>query len=238
MDEKVRTRLSKFLSLTAPARVPEAAGLSTGAVFAEEYNCMQASLRATGGLETDDIMRCGITNGLALEVGTGPGHLGLDWLRRTHGTNLVGLDSSAEMVAIAGRNALHMGLGTRACQVVGYAHDVPYADGAFDAVFSSRSLHEWADPVAIFDELWRVLGNGGRLWLSDLRRDIAPRARRFLERRMTSDLMRDGLGASLAAAYTVAELELLLGATHLTSFAVCATPLGLQVVATKPAKEA
>jgi ubiquinone/menaquinone biosynthesis C-methylase UbiE len=238
MDEKARTKSSKFPSFTTAARVPEAAGVSTGARFAEAFNCMQASLHAIGGLETEDLLRCGIANGLALEVGAGPGYLGLDWLERTHGTSLVGLDSNAEMVAIARRNARDMGLGARARQVVGYAHDVPHSDGEFDAVFSSRSLHEWADPVAVFDELWRVLGNGGRLWVSDLRRDITPRARRFLERYVTSDLVRDGLEASMAAAYTVTELELLLPATRLANWEVCPTPLGLQVVVTKAAKAA
>lgn len=215
------------------ARVPEPTDGLRGGAFVEAYDRMQESLRAAGELETSDLLRCGVREGLALEVGAGPGYLGLDWLERTSDTRLVALDVSPEMAARAGRNARIRGLHARSLQVVGSVHDVPYPDATFEAVFSSRSLHEWADPVAAFDEMWRVLRAGGRLWVSDLRRDIPARARRFLEVRVSDDLMREGLGTSIAASYTVTELEQLLGASKLQNIDIRETPLGLRLFAMK-----
>jgi len=42
------------------------------------YDKMQRRLRDKGWIETKDIIKSGITKGLALEVGPGPGYLGLE----------------------------------------------------------------------------------------------------------------------------------------------------------------
>ncbi|MBN1612561.1 MAG: class I SAM-dependent methyltransferase [Polyangiaceae bacterium] len=186
-------------------------------------------LQANGWLETQDIIRGGITAGVALEAGAGPGYLGLEWLKATHGTRLTGLDVSPDMVMIADRNARSWTMTDRAQYLCASADATPFEDGVFDAVFSSRSLHEWIDPRATFIELWRILKNGGRLLLFDLRRDLSRAARNFLLRRMTSDVVRDGLLASIDAAYTVGEAAALLEGTGFGAREVVQTPLGLRV---------
>jgi len=40
-------------------------------------------------------------------------------------------------------------------------------------VVSTLSLHHWSDPVAVLDEITRVLRPGGSLLIFDLRRDMA-----------------------------------------------------------------
>ena len=52
------------------------------------YNQMQRRLRDKGWIETKDIIKSGITKGLALEIGPGPGYLGLEWLKNTQGTSI------------------------------------------------------------------------------------------------------------------------------------------------------
>ncbi len=215
-------------------RVPESDGTTLGLAHAEAYDRMQAALREKGWLETRDLLNGGIDNGCALEVGSGPGHLGLEWLQRTRDTHLVGMDKSPDMVAIAGRHARDLGLDDRARHIIGLAEAVPFEDSAFDSVFSSRSLHEWIDPETTFTELWRALKPCGRLFLSDLRRDLSLSARNFLEQRMASEVVREGLRASIDAAYTVAEVMALLDDTKLAGCEVVETPLGLQVTGTKP----
>lgn len=46
----------------------------------EMYDSMMRDLRDKGWIETKDIIKSGITSGHALEIGPGPGYLGLEWL--------------------------------------------------------------------------------------------------------------------------------------------------------------
>lgn len=211
-------------------RVPETAATIEGSRHAEAYDRMQAALRDKGWLETRDITAAGIDRGTVLEIGPGPGYLGLDWLTETPDTRLTGIDSSVEMLKIAERNACKLGLSGRAEYVCGSADAMPFGDGAFDGVFASRSLHEWGDPAVTFAEIWRVLKAGGRLFVSDLRRDLTPAARGFLLDNMTSEVVRDGLVASIGAAYTAAEVEVLLAGTPFGSCDIVETAVGMRVL--------
>ena len=78
------------------------------------------------------------------------------------------------MIAIAQRNAGEYGLADRVEYVKGDARNMPFEDAYFDAVFSNGSLHEWAHPEDILNEIARVLKPGGRYCISDLRRDMNP----------------------------------------------------------------
>ncbi|MCF8054844.1 MAG: class I SAM-dependent methyltransferase [Deltaproteobacteria bacterium] len=82
-------------------------------------------LENKGWIETKEIMNSGITKGLALEIGPGPGYLGLEWLKNTEGTNLKGPDINADMISIAERNAEKYGLSERAKYVCSSGHSMP-----------------------------------------------------------------------------------------------------------------
>ena len=58
------------------------------------YDSMMRRMRDKGWIETSLILKVGIRHGLALEVGPGPGYLGLEWLKKTVGTNLRALEIS------------------------------------------------------------------------------------------------------------------------------------------------
>ncbi len=47
----------------------------------------------------------------------------------------------------------------------------PFENIFFNAVFSNGSLHEWSDPVAVLNDISRVLNTGGRFFISDLKRN-------------------------------------------------------------------
>ena len=214
-------------------RVPETDCTILDHAHAAAYDQMQEALLENGWLETGDLLHSGLVNGRALEVGSGPGYLGFEWLQRTRETRLVGLDKSPDMVVIAMRHTQELGLDERAKHLLGFAEAMPFANDAFDLVFSSRSLHEWIDPLATFTELWRVLKPGGLFYVSDLRRGLSHSARKFLEQRMTSEIVLEGLRASIGAAYTVAETMALLSDTELVGCEVIKTPFGLRVTGAK-----
>ena len=219
--------------MTKP-RVPETNHTISGRAYAEAYDRMQADLREKGWLETEDILLNGTVSGSALEVGSGPGYLGLEWLLQTRDTRLVGLDISPDMVAIARNHTRELGLADRAEHLLGSADALPFEDNAFDAVFTSRSLHEWLNPCAIFTELWRVVKPGGKLYVSDLRRDLSRSACNFLEQRVNSDVIRETLRASIGAAYTMAEVTAILNRAELAGCEVVETSFGLRVTGMKP----
>jgi ubiquinone/menaquinone biosynthesis C-methylase UbiE len=215
-------------------RVPETNDTTSGRAYADAYDQMQANLWRQGWLETEDLLLEGITGGSTLEVGSGPGYLGLDWLLRTKDTVLVGLDINPDMVEIAASHARELGLSDRARHILGSAAALPFEDNSCDAVFTSRSLHEWLNPGLVFTELWRVLKPGGRMFVSDLRRNLSPKTRNFLEYCGTSELVRESLRASIGAAYTTAEVAAVLESTELAGCAVAETALGLRVTGVKP----
>lgn len=194
---------------------------------------MQRRLRDKCWIETKDIIKSGITKGLALEIGPGPGYLGLEWLRKTQGTTLIGLDISPDMISIAERNAEEYGLSERVKYVHSGGHKMPFDDEQFDAVFTNGSLHEWSQPKDTFNEIWRVLRRGGRVFVSDLRRDMLFLMRWFLWINTKPKEIRPGLITSINAAYTPDELKELIKGTKLENFIVSRNPIGLKLTGVK-----
>lgn len=211
------------------ARVPETNQGIQGEFTVEIYNQMQRRLRDKGWMETRDIIKSGITYGLALEIGPGPGYLGLEWLKTTKGTILKGLDISADMIVIAERNARAYELSDRVEYIHSSGADLPFEDGSFDAVFTASSLHEWSEPKETLREIWRVLKTGGRVFISDFRRDVFPLLKWCLWLIAKPKAIRPGLLTSIRAAYTPDEIRALIRETELSSCQVAGSPFGLKI---------
>jgi SAM-dependent methyltransferase len=122
----------------------------------------------------------GVTQGYGLDLGTGPGYVAVEIARQRPGLRMVGLDLAAHMVEKAIRRAGQAALDGRGLWPQADAHRLPFADGAFDLVVSSFSLHHWDDPVRVLDEIARVLrrpepgneGAGGCYYIVDVCREV------------------------------------------------------------------
>jgi ubiquinone/menaquinone biosynthesis C-methylase UbiE len=215
------------------ARIVETDSGIEGEFTVATYDMMQRRLRDRGWIETNDIIQSGITEGLALELGPGPGYLGLEWLKNTDGTRLKGLDISADMIAIAERNAQEYSLRSRVEYLRSSGDKMPFDNTMFDAVFTNGSLHEWADPKNTLNEIWRVLKKGGMIFISDLRRDMVILLKWFLYIATKPKEIRPGLISSINAAYTPDELKELIKDTKLANCEVAGNLIGVKITGKK-----
>ena len=197
------------------------------------YNSMMRRLRDKGWMETDHIITSGITHGLALEIGPGPGYLGLEWLRKTESTMLIAVEVSPEMTKFAERNAREYGLEGRVKYVKGDAHQIPFDDNTFDGVFTNGSLHEWSQPIRVFDEVYRVLKPGAKYFISDMRRDMNPFVKQFMKLMVKPKEIRLGFVSSINASYTTDEIRSVLDQSNLKESVVAKTFMGLEITGVK-----
>jgi ubiquinone/menaquinone biosynthesis C-methylase UbiE len=198
------------------------------------YDAMQRHLRDKGWIETRALIKSGIDKGKALEIGPGPGYLGLEWLKRTKGTTLFGVEVSPDMMRLAEKNASLYRLSNRVSYRRGDASSIPFANSEFDAVFSNGSLHEWSKPTDAFNEIHRVLKPGGLFFISDLRRDMFFAVRWFLFANTKPKAIRSGLITSIGASYTPTELRELAASSRLAGASVRANPIGIEMTGQKP----
>ncbi len=99
-----------------------------------------------------------------LEIGFGPGIAVEEAARRASNGFVAGIDFSQTMVAAA----LKRNRGSNVDLRLGDAAQLPFADNAFNKVFSIHSIYFWPDPVAVLAEIHRVLKPDGRLVLTVL----------------------------------------------------------------------
>jgi len=215
------------------SRVVETEEGIQGEFNVEVYNRMMRRFRDKGWLEVNLLLKAGICSGLTLEVGPGPGYLGLEWLKKTEGTHLKGLDISPEMIEIAKKNAKEYNLEERVTYFKSDAQKMPFEDNSFDAVFTNGSLHEWSEPKKIFDEIYRVLKPKGRYCISDLRRDMNTLVKWFMKLMTKPKEIKPGLVSSINASYTVDEVQRILKETKLRECQVEKSIMGLVITGEK-----
>lgn len=198
-------------------RAVEVSPRIVGEEAVKAYDASMRSLRDKGLLHIESILGARLDLGCALEIGSGPGYVGLEWLKKTEDTSLKGLDISKEMTALAMKNSRNYGLEDRAEYLTGDGSRLPFKSSYFDAVFSTNSLHEWAHPQETFNEIYRVLRPGGKYFISDLRRDMSSMVKWFirLSQSVRSEEMSAGFISSVNASYTLPEIQELLEETSL-----------------------
>jgi ubiquinone/menaquinone biosynthesis C-methylase UbiE len=105
--------------------------------------------------------------GIILDLGTGPGYLPIEIVRRAPGVKIVGVDLSRNLIQMARANAVKAGFVRQLSFEVGNSAGLHFAEASFDMVISTGMLHSLKNPVAVLKEIHRVLKNGGEAWIYD-----------------------------------------------------------------------
>lgn len=148
-----------------------------------------------------------------LEIGPGPGWIGITVAEEEQRAQVVGVEPSAGMRAVATENAAEMGVGDRVRFEEGVAERLSalFPAAQFDVVISHHSLHHWESPAAAFREIRRMLRPNGVALIEDMPRDLGIGETLFLyAMRPVSGPNWRFWKSSIWAAYTVAELRALL----------------------------
>ncbi len=95
-----------------------------------------------------------------LDIGCGPGTITVDLAGRVAPGEVVGVDTSAEVVAEATAHAGEQGV-TGVTFEVGDAYSLRFDDDTFDVVHAHQVLQHLGDPVAALAEMRRVCRPGG-----------------------------------------------------------------------------
>jgi len=214
----------------AKQRIPETNIGITGEMLVQDYNEMQKKLRDRGLLETNEVIKAGIIGGTVLEIGPGPGYLGLEWMKRCSNSALYWLEISEDMMKLAWKNAEKYNLKEEPRISIGDAtKSFPFPDCFFDGVFTAGSLHEWSEPVNVINEIERVLKPGGNFYIGDFKRNMNPFIILLMGLNASKKAMKQGLKSSINAAYTKDEIVFLLKNSNFKSYKVVESHFGLSI---------
>jgi SAM-dependent methyltransferase len=104
-----------------------------------------------------------IAKGRLLDVGCGPGKLDRLIAAARPNVSIVGLDSSAPMIASARKRSAAPNLEFR----LGSIEDAGFA-GEFDFALTVLSFHHWDEPLAGLRAVRRALADGGKFWIYEM----------------------------------------------------------------------
>jgi ubiquinone/menaquinone biosynthesis C-methylase UbiE len=108
-----------------------------------------------------------LKSGIILDLGTGPGYLPIEIVKRAPSIRIDGVDLTRELIKMAQKNAVKAGVADRLHFEVGNAAKLRFKDSSYDMVISTGMLHSLKNPVKVLRECYRVLKSGGEAWIYD-----------------------------------------------------------------------
>jgi ubiquinone/menaquinone biosynthesis C-methylase UbiE len=192
-------------------RIPEASPLEDEALTAYYSRMAKRHMNFPIKRVLGRIRAQGVEQGVALDVGTGPGIFPIAIAENLPGMEFIAVDLSPAMIQQAQANARERGLEDRVHFQVGSAYTLPLKDRSVDLVLCVHTMHHLEEPLVFFNEAARVLKEGGKCVMVDLRRD-SPKPLALLFDLMWRLMIRekrarDGLWNSLKASLTIEECK-------------------------------
>ena len=108
-----------------------------------------------------------IKQGAMLDLGTGPGYLPVEIVKRAPGIHITGVDLSRKLIRMARANAQKAGFSSQLSFEVGNSGRLRFDDAVFDMVVSTGMMHSLKNPVNVLTEIHRVLKDGADAWIYD-----------------------------------------------------------------------
>ena len=108
-----------------------------------------------------------MNKGLILDLGTGPGYLPVEIVKKAPEVNIIAIDLSRRLIKEGRANAVSAGVDHQLTFEVGDASRLRFKDNNFDMVITTGMLHSLKNPVGVFREIYRVLKKGGQAWVFD-----------------------------------------------------------------------
>jgi 2-polyprenyl-3-methyl-5-hydroxy-6-metoxy-1,4-benzoquinol methylase len=148
-----------------------------------------------------------------VDLGCGPGNISFRLAAALPDSRVLGLDGAANMVALAAEHQQrHPGAWPqlRFEQLKLPLIDPAALGGPFAAVVSNSLLHHLHDPQVLWQAVGQLAAPGATIYIKDLRRPASAVAADALTERHAAGapaLLRRDFRASLAAAFTAAEVE-------------------------------
>ena len=197
--------------MIAAERIPEASPLEDEALTEYYSRMAKRHMKFPVKRVLARIRAQGIEHGVALDVGTGPGIFPIAIAENLPGMEFLAIDLSPAMIQTAQANARERGLDDRVHFQIGSAYALPLKDKSVDLVLCVHTVHHLEDPLPFFNEAARVLKEGGKCVMVDLRRDSPKPLALFFDlmwRLMIREKKaRDGLWNSLKASLTMEECK-------------------------------
>jgi ubiquinone/menaquinone biosynthesis C-methylase UbiE len=175
-----------------------------------------------------------------LDVGTGTALIAIELCRRSPEARALGIDLACHMLNLAAQNVQRARMEGRIHLAKMDAKATAWSAGTFDTVISNSLVHHIPDPRAVFEEMWRLVADGGVLFVRDLARptdaaQVETLALRYAsapeghgsnadsETRMMHARQRALFVASLHASLTVDEVRAMIAPLGVPGDAVCMT---------------
>ena len=139
--------------------------------FAGEYARKHQKIAEKFGHEiAEKLTQQGLQTGRILDVGCGFGAMAIVLAQAFPQSQVVGIDLSEPLLELASQSAQAAHLGERVRFEKADVQRIPYDDNSFDAVTNVQMLHIVEDPIAMLNEMERVLTPAGSLFMADIRR--------------------------------------------------------------------